>query len=284
MLTGDYILGMAVPALQVPVLVLLVRRKLLREFCFFACYGLYSIIASIAGLWVLNNPTIFFPMYCWAEIGYGVLGLLAIFQVAEPRLLISYRFSRWTRPLPYLIIAGVAVVPLWRALYYPVGRGPFVHLAAGMYAFQVAVVLLEAIIFLRCLTLANQKYYPIRFGRHSFGVLLGFGFAAISTLLVCLARYAFLSGVDEYYRYLLPAFYMAARGTWIAAFWNPEPPETRPIPTLEEINRQIERHQERLDRDIRDLQEARKKLKWPRWFRILTPIKFLFSENIFFCL
>src|SRR5579872_2703678 len=268
MLMGDYIVGMVVPALQVPVLVILARRKLLREFFFFTCYGVYSIVASVARLWTITNPVLFFPLYCWTDIGYGVLELLAIYEVAKSALHICYRFTRWTGPLPYFVVSGLILIPAWRAVYHPIGRGPFVRLAAGAYAFQWAGLLVEALIFLLCLRLANLKYYPINFGRQRFSVLLGFGFAAGSSFLACMARYRFWHGFDEYYRYIVPAFYTAAAGTWIAAFWSHEPPDKTPVPTLEEI----ERHNQRLDQDTLDLREARKKLRrLRRLFDITKP-------------
>ena len=219
--------GLLPAALQAALMVILVRRRLYLRFPFFFTYTAYSIAVTLAQLWVMDRPVMFFVLYWSTEMIYGLLALLAIHEVFKSVLETYYSLHHWMRWLPPLAFLTVLGNSMWQALYRPMGRTAIAHFAAGAYAFVPGVLCLQAIVFVVCLRLGLRKHYPMRWGRYSAGILTGFGMVAVATLLIFMARFRFGPGMELLFRYGPPAAYAGAALTWVKAFYREEPPMTR---------------------------------------------------------
>jgi hypothetical protein len=241
MLNPDSLLLIVVAVVQLAILVILVRGKHYRHFPFFSVYTAYAIAVNGLLLWVISYPRLYFPLYWITEAVSGLLQLLALQEAFKPSLEVYYKLYRWTRIVPLLIVALIVGNALWRGAYHPVGQGRFVHLAAGAYAFEVGVRVLEVGIFLLALRMAQRKDHPIG-QQHPFGIVIGFGVAAATALLADFVglKFAFKFGhiFDTIFRYLPVSGYIAAAVAWLITFATQEP--RRPRATAEEIQRRLD--------------------------------------------
>ena len=219
--------GLVPAVLQAVVLAIFIRRRLYRRFPFFFAYTVYSILVTALRLSIMSRPRPFFVWYWSTEIIYGILALLAIHEVFKSVLEMYYSLYRWMRWLPPFCLLLILSISLWRAVYHPVGRGPLVGLAAGAYSFMLGVLGIQVMVFLLCLKLSFRKHYPIRWTRYEAGILIGFGMAAIATMLVYLARFRLGPSMELAFRYIPPVAYIAAALMWLKAFYREEPPVMR---------------------------------------------------------
>src|SRR6266446_3158408 len=183
MLNTDFIVTSIGLALQIALLTVLLTRRLYRHFPLFSFYTTYSVVITVLELWFMTHfARSYFSLYWTTEAISGVLELLVLHEAFMPSLRIDYGQLRWLRLLPPSILLITTGWALWWAVYHPVGRGPFVHFAAGAYAFELAVHLLEVAVFLLALRLARRQYHPIR-NPYRLGIVLGFGCIASAVLL-----------------------------------------------------------------------------------------------------
>jgi hypothetical protein len=240
----DLILGIVGPLLQLPLLIILVRGKQYLRFPFFCTYTVFSIILSALVLWAMGHAALFFVLYWVADAVLGVMGLFALHEAFEPSLKAWYEDYRRTRLIPPLTVLVILSISLYRAVYHPLGNGPLDRLAAGVYSFEVAVRLLQILIFILALKLGRREHHHIG-SLHPFGIVAGFGVAASGALLADLFGLAlaakFGSGFELVFRYLPSATYAAAALGWLFTFIAKEPP--RPQPSQEEIDRRMEDQQ-----------------------------------------
>jgi hypothetical protein len=241
MLNPDAVLVIVVLVLQLALLTILVRGKHYRYFPFFSVYTTYAIAFGGLRFWAMSYPRLYFPLYWITEAVSGVLELLALHEAFKPSLEMYYKLYRWTRPVPILIVALIVGNALWRGAYHPVGQGRFVNLAAGAYAFEVGVRILEVGIFLLALKLARRKDHPIG-QQHPFGIVIGFGVAASTALLADFVGFKFgfrLGHVFEtIFRYMPASGYIAAAAAWLITFATRERRRLRATPG--EIQRRLD--------------------------------------------
>jgi hypothetical protein len=231
---SDFILGLVVQALQLALIVILVRGKYYREFPFFTFYTVYAIAMSTARFCVMGDDRLYFVLYWLTEGVSGVLELLVLQEAFKPSLRIYYESHRWIRLIPLLLVLMILGNALYQAAHHPVGSGPLVRLATGAYWFEVGVRVLEIGVFLLALKLSRRKHHPI--GRqHPFGIAMGLGAIACAALLADLLRWKFGHSFGLIFRYLPAAAYMGATAFWLATFAIKEPPQ--PKLTMEEIER-----------------------------------------------
>jgi hypothetical protein len=241
MMNPDDVLVIVGLVLQLALLAILIRGKHYRHFPFFSVYIAYAIAVSGLFLWVMSYPRLFFPLYWITEAVSGVLQLLALHEAFKPSLEMYYKLYRWTWVIPLLIVALIVGSALWRGGYHPVGQGRFVNLAAGAYAFEIGVRVLEVGVFVLALKLAQRKDHPIG-QQHPFGIVIGFGVAASAALLADLVglKFAFKFGhvFDIIFRYMPASGYIAAAAAWLIAFATEDRRRTRATP--EEIQRRLD--------------------------------------------
>ncbi|MBZ5526139.1 MAG: hypothetical protein LAP21_28295 [Acidobacteriia bacterium] len=236
MLNSAFILGLVVQALQLALIVILVRGKHYRHYPFFAFYTVYAIAMSTARLCAMGHARLFFVLYWVTEGVSGVLELLVLQEAFKPSLRMYYELHRWIRFVPLLVVLAISGSALWGALKHALGPGWLGAFGAGAYSFELGVRVLEVCVFLLTLKLSRRKYHPI--GRlHPFGIVIGFGAIACAALMADLLRWKFGDSFETIFRYLPAAAYMGATALWLVAFAIKEPP--RPKSTLEEVERRL---------------------------------------------
>lgn len=220
MSAGDLILSLTPPGVLLALVVILIRRKLYRQFPIFFTYVACVPPAAALRLSVMNKPVAYFVAYWVTEAVYGVLALLAIREVFNPawHLIASTRY-RWLRFLPAVVVLLIAGIALWRAIYHPPGNSPLARLSAGTFAFELGVRWAQVAVFLVSLTLSRFRW--ISFGLHDFSILSGFGLAAMVTLVADLSRSMFGRDFEQIFRYAPPVAYIGATIIWLAAFCGP---------------------------------------------------------------
>ena len=248
MFNGDLLLHLAAPVILLALIIVLIVRRLYRQFPLFFVYLVYAVVATSLRLSTKTQPTSYFVVYWTTDIIYGILALLVIREVFLPSLTglpHQYRFIRWLMPIAIVSIVAFA---LWSAVYRPIGRGPLSALAGGAYSFEVSIRWLELIVFIIAAILVRTRYISLLIAE--FGILAGFGFAALLTLAADLSRVKFGSRFEEVFRYLPTSAYIAAAGAWLIAFLYKEPkPRFRltdeHLTLMEQL---LNRQQEQLDK------------------------------------
>lgn len=224
-----FVVGLVGPVLQLVLLVILVRRGLRHRFRFFFAYTIYSILASVVGLAVIDRPVALFIVNSIAQVFYGVLALLAV-REAFASVLEVYP-SLW-RPIlwgPLVALAGITMGSLWRALLHrPVGPIFMAFLGTFSQWFILGVLVLEGCMFVACLRLAFRERNRFRWRRYDAGVLFGFGAVAIGSVPAYLARFNLGPAMDQAFLYFPAGAYTMAALTWLRAFYSDERPVYRP--------------------------------------------------------
>ena len=83
---GDLLLRLTAPLILLALIVVLIRRKLYRQFPVFFVYLAYALSASGLRIAVKSQPKSYFVIYWSADIIYGILALLVIREVFLPSL------------------------------------------------------------------------------------------------------------------------------------------------------------------------------------------------------
>ena len=217
----DLLLGMIPSALQLVLLVILLRRKLHKQFPFFCSYTLYSIAATILRQMVLHQRRTFFTVYWTTDIVYGVFELLVIREVFLPSLEGFPEKYRWVRWIVPVALSGIIALALWNSFNRAYGQGPLSGLAAGAYSFEISIRWLELFVFLAAIILDRRGWVPLLICE--FGILSGLGFAALLTLVADIAGLHYGSRFETVFRYLPTSAYIGATGAWLLGFLYKEP-------------------------------------------------------------
>ena len=221
MSTSDLMLSLTPPGVLLALVVILIRRKLYRQFPIFFIYVACVPAAAALRLSVMNKPVTYFAVYWITEAVYGVLGLLAIREVFNPawHLIATTRFQ-WLRFVPSVVVMLIASIALWQAAYHPPGNSPLARLSAGTFAFELGVRWSQVAVFFVSLTLSRLRW--ISLSLHEFSILAGFGLASVVTLTADLVRSMLGSSFEQIFRYAPPVAFIGATIIWLAAFCRPE--------------------------------------------------------------
>lgn len=249
----DLATGLLGLGFQVALLIVLLRRGFFRPLPFFTFYVTYTAVITALDLWFMTHSArAFFSLYWITEGIWGILELLVLHEIFGPSLKMEYKFRPWLRLLPFTIFLSIIGWACWRAFRYPLGQGRYSRFAAGAYAFELGVHLLEIAILIISLRLAKRPYHPIS-NPYRLIVILGFGCMSCAVLVPDVirlqARWAdavlrhwpryspTMAELDAVLRHLPPAAYLAVVVVWLIIFLRPEP-HHRPA-TLEEIERLV---------------------------------------------
>ena len=249
--------SLVAPALQLVLAVILVRRRLYRRFPFFLVYTTYSIIATILRIGVMGHPSVFYVLFWTTEMAYGVLALLALRETFRPALRVAFG-QRWSKWVPLLALLAVVGISVWQAIFHPMGYKPMARLAAGAYAFMPGVLSLQAVVLFWCLLLAVRKNPP-KWGQYRAGILVGFGIAALATVMADVARSRFGVSFESIFRYAPAVAYIYASVMWLKAFYYEEPAFPKRNAPSKALLRAVLRY---IDRAKEDLDKGSDPLSW----------------------
>jgi len=252
MIYVNFFLGLLPAVLQIALLIVIFRRRLYHKLQWFSAYTLYSIVATVVRLSLIDMPKPFFVAYWVTEIIYGSLALFAIYEIFAHTLRGYYLVIPLTHTIPGMSLILIGANALWHAVFRPFGHGSMARLAAGAYAFTPGILCLESFIFVLCLWSGFKRRDPLKWCRHHAGVLIGFGIAAYVTIIADITRRHFGVGLEIIFRYLPAASYTGATLLWLIAFWGEEtvaPPRKVDSELLKRVAETIHKLSDRAERD-----------------------------------
>ena len=145
--------------------------------CFFS-YVAFALAAGVARFVARNHPQPYYATYWITEAGYGLLGMLVMYEVLHT-VLGSLTRAWWSRLIFPIILLGGIGLSLTRAHAVPIHfRG---RLAFCIIAGEIAVRFVQVFVFAGLVTLV--PLLGLRWRQFPFGIATGFGLYATVMLL-----------------------------------------------------------------------------------------------------
>ncbi len=204
---------------------LLVLRRIYTALpCFFA-YAAFAVGADLARFVSHSHQYSYYLTYWITEAGYGLLGILVMYEVLRT-VLGNLTRAWWVRYIfPFLLVAGVGVT-LARIDAVP---SQIVGLPVYIFAGEIAVRFVEVMVFAGLVTLV--PLLGLRWRQYSFGVATGFGVYA-TVMLLTTAKFSDLgTRFKLLWGWTSVVAYSVAVLIWIWFFSVPQKAET-PTPDL----------------------------------------------------
>ncbi len=202
-------------------LCLLLRRRAYHTFPCFLAYVVFGVAADAARFLVRGRPSLYSWIYWTTEAGYGILGILVMYEVLSA-ILGGLTRIWWARLIfPALVIAGFSL-SLARADALPTHSGR--SLAFYIMVGEIAVRLVQVFIFAGLVTLV--PLLGLKWRQYPFGVAMGFGLYATIALLTTTSfsdfgtRFTFLWSVVSLVAYSVAVL------IWIWFFSVPQKAQT----------------------------------------------------------
>jgi len=216
------IILLLVPALlEIGLTLILLRRKLYREYPFFFAYITSSILINAARLCVVYNYPVYFKVFWTTETLYSVLGLLALYEVFHWFFFEFYRYWAWFWVLFPGMIVLITALSIWYALEYPPVQAS--RLISLVLVFGMAVNFVRIGIFLLFFLLV--WIFSLRWWVYAFAIVLGFALSALGALAAYWLRSEFGTKFGIFAKYAPPVAYILSVLLWLAVFIRPEPDE-----------------------------------------------------------
>lgn len=207
------------PALQLWLLIILLRRRLYNQFLWFCIYTGFSVAAGIAEFAVRNHHAAYFYLYWASEAMYAILGFFAI-QESFRRVFRNFYVLRWFR----FLLPGVGVVMLVLAILEGYFNPPIEvpSWAATIFVAEIAVRCLQVGIFALFVLLVRLYFLPWQ--NYAFGISVGFSISAFGIFTTVMLRSALGAKPPLALLYVPAVAYLIAILIWLASFIKPEPP------------------------------------------------------------
>jgi hypothetical protein len=211
----DIFVWAVAPALLLVLLMLLVRRRLYRVFPFFAAYVMCQLTVSILRIAVSGNYRTFFEVYWTTEALYSVMALLALHEAFWRVFRLFYLYWWFWLIFPGMV-ASVTGVTIWTAFRHPPAQAPPVVMLILSFGWATSYIqgLLFAVFFLLLV------FMELPWKSQAFGVVRGFGIAALGALLSFGLRSEFGNKFNALAKYGPPVAYILAVGSWLLAFYR----------------------------------------------------------------
>jgi hypothetical protein len=203
----------------------LLRRRAYVICPFFFSYVTFAVGADLARFATLNHPHAYRLTYWITEAGYGVFGVLVMYEVLRS-VLGSLARARWARTLPAILaLIAVGLSLAHRQAVPPKVTGFLAYIVLG----EIAVRFIEVLVFAGLVTLV--RLIGLRWRQYPFGIATGFGLYATVMLLTTIkysdfgTRFKLLWSITSLVAYSLAVL------IWIWFFSVPQKLET-PASTL----------------------------------------------------
>ena len=215
----DSIVILLGPALQIWLLIILLRRRLYKQFPWFCIYTAVLIARAVAEFIFRNSPWTYFYLYWSGEAVEAILGFFAV-QESFRRVFRNFYVLNWFR----FLLPGVGVVMLVLAIVEGYFNPPIAARwwLATIYLGEVAVRCLQLGVF--ALFVALVRLYLLPWQNYTFGISVGFSIAALGMFMSMMLISAFGPKVMVIARYAPSVAYVIADSIWLASFFRPEPP------------------------------------------------------------
>jgi hypothetical protein len=217
----QFILLLLPVLMQVWLAVLLVARRLYRQFPLFFAYTLFSLAAELVRTLVQSDQWLFVYVYWTTEALYSLLGFLAIYEAFRRVFRHCYVMWWWFKFLPVVTGALLMGVSLVEGIFFPPIQAP--PLLSTIFVSEMAVRCLQSGVF--CLFIVLVKLYSLPWRNYSFGIALGFAVSAFGILVTFVVRSKSGTQFVPVIRFIPPVAYIIAVLIWLLSFIKPEPPD-----------------------------------------------------------
>lgn len=208
--------------LSIALAIILIWRKLYREFPFFFSYITSSILIATIRVLVRGNYRTFFEVVWGTEALYAGLALLAMHEVY--RWVFLAFFKKWWF---WLFFPGVVTAILILAVIYRFGSPPVQanQVMSFIISAGMAVNLVQALLFVLFFSLV--AFHGIRWRDYPFGVVVGFAVIATGAFGGNWARSEFGTKFMGLFSYAPSVAYIFAVILWLLTFVRPPQPEPK---------------------------------------------------------
>ncbi|HJX83131.1 MAG TPA: hypothetical protein VJ723_02160 [Candidatus Angelobacter sp.] len=236
----DAIIGLIALALVSLLAVLLIRRRIYREFPFFFGYVLFSILIMILKFCLFGGDYLtFFKVYWGAEAFYAV-GTLLVLNEAFRSVFFGFYELWWFRFLFPGVVVMIAAIAVTEALRHPPTQAPQIIgvILSVESAVNYIVVGLFGLFFLLVLL------FGLRWRSYPFGIVLGFAASAFGSWFAYGLRSESGTKFNFLFKLVVPMAYLCGAALWLVTFIRP--PDTEPawlaIKTPEEMLKVVQRY------------------------------------------
>jgi hypothetical protein len=227
------------------ILVLLIRRRLVREFPAFFLYVVSELLQFLVLFTLLRLPSVSGPTYA---IGYSVglavstaLRFAVLYEIISHILRNHVSSANTWKSILHWTAAGLLLTGALLAAY--AGGNDFYPLLFVVNVLDRAASILQCGLLITLLAFAAYIRLPWR--SNTFGIALGLGILASVELANAAIRTYVGFAYSTYLDYLTMATYHACVLIWIYYLWVPErvPVQTQKLPEqdLEAWNRELQR-------------------------------------------
>lgn len=224
---GDLILLLTGLFLYIWLTGILYIRKAYGRFPVFFAYNVYAVAATLARTLTLHNPTRYFYTFWWTELGFLLFSIAAVHE-AFRSVFEGFYLLRWFRWFYFGCIALVLALSIINSIFNPPLQ---VHPLFGLIlSIAMPINCIQAGIF--GLFYLLVRLLTVSFRRYAFGIVLGFGIAAIGTLVPFAARSEFGKRFETFIIYAPSVAYYITLAVWLSAFLWPEADEDKTSPPL----------------------------------------------------
>jgi len=169
--------------LETSLCLLLLARRIYREFPIFFGYTALSVIVTVA-LWGASKNAIWYSAIYWVSEALSViLAFLALNEALRSvfRNFLGMRWFRWLFPGLGILMISAAVL---RIIVLP--RPAFSSFTTTILGLEIAVGFLQFGIF--SLFIILVRLFHLRWGQHAAGIVFGYGVSAAGALVAFLLR------------------------------------------------------------------------------------------------
>jgi hypothetical protein len=239
-------LWIAPPALQLVVAIIIVHRKLHKEFPAFLLYITFEIVFNSVLFVLDHDPSITWYQYRWAESGGDGLSIVLRFAVIQEIFSIVFRSYPSLNHLGTVMFRWVAIVLVAVAVavaFHTPGGDYAPHIVAGLMVLDRAIAIVQCGLLLFLFLFSS--YFGLSWRSYVFGIAAGLGIFSAVQLAIVSIRTQVLVESRLFLDFLPMITYHCCVLIWLFYLLVPEPvPRAAPlVPThdLESWNRELQR-------------------------------------------
>lgn len=213
-LLNKFVLALSI-GLQVVILFVLIKRRLLRRFFWFSIYIGYVLIEAALRLSVAGNIGLYFKIYWLTDIGTVIFAVLAVRESFLNVFGVYTRF-RWFTRIVWGCVGMALLYSVYRAWVLP----PVNASRLGAVVADLELAVNYSLAFVGILYFLFVKFQKIREHQWESAIISGFSTIGILSSIAVLARSVF--GPRPFTKWIEPVAYILAEIEWALVLGRPE--------------------------------------------------------------